>query len=205
MFKEKKWSNRIQLIIITLMFLAPLVGAKLYYSYLTRDGRTAFNTVNNGEFYTPPQDLANVLFNRSNGPELNFNEFDKRWYVVVVANGNCSIVCEKSLDKIARVRAMNGKNIGRIVSVLAHTGLSEARSNDLLKKYGVKGISTDNNEDFTAWLTPFYKARKKEKFEADRIYLIDPLKILMMSYPADVAPKGLFKDLKRLLKTSQIG
>lgn len=202
MFKEKKWSNRIQLILLFAIFLAPLVGA--YYAYSTKDSRT-FNTVNNGEFYTPPQDLANIVFDRSNGAALNFKDFDKRWYMVVVADGSCLQVCEASLEKIARVRAMNGKNIARIVSVLAHNNLPEARSTDLLRKYGVEGISAQNSEKFSTWLTPFYKARKQQTFEPDRIYLIDPLKVLMMSYPADIDPKGLFKDLKRLLKVSQVG
>jgi len=40
---------------------------------------------------------------------------------------------------------------------------------------------------------------------AGRSYLVDPLGNLMMSYPADAAPKGMLKDLKRLLRLSHIG
>jgi hypothetical protein len=38
-----------------------------------------------------------------------------------------------------------------------------------------------------------------------RIYVIDPLGNLMMSYAADAKPKGLLEDMKRLLKLSSIG
>jgi hypothetical protein len=38
-----------------------------------------------------------------------------------------------------------------------------------------------------------------------RIYLIDPLGNLMMSYGADVKSKGMLEDLKRLLRLSSIG
>jgi hypothetical protein len=41
--------------------------------------------------------------------------------------------------------------------------------------------------------------------EAPRIYLIDPLGNLMMSYAADAKPKGMLEDLKRLLRLSSIG
>jgi hypothetical protein len=36
-------------------------------------------------------------------------------------------------------------------------------------------------------------------------YLVDPLGNLMMHYPAQVPPKGVLKDLRKLLKASQIG
>ena len=40
---------------------------------------------------------------------------------------------------------------------------------------------------------------------SDRIYLIDPLGNLMMSYAPDSNPKGMLQDLKRLLGLSQVG
>jgi hypothetical protein len=40
---------------------------------------------------------------------------------------------------------------------------------------------------------------------AQRIYLIDPLGNLMMSYAPGAKPKGLLEDMKRLLRLSQIG
>jgi hypothetical protein len=38
-----------------------------------------------------------------------------------------------------------------------------------------------------------------------RVYLIDPLGNLMMSYAGDAAPKGILEDMKRLLRLSSIG
>ncbi len=38
-----------------------------------------------------------------------------------------------------------------------------------------------------------------------RVYIIDPLGNLMMSYPAGSDPTGIRKDLSRLLYASQIG
>ena len=40
---------------------------------------------------------------------------------------------------------------------------------------------------------------------APRVYLIDPLGNLMMSYAADAKPKGMLEDMKRLLRLSSIG
>jgi hypothetical protein len=40
---------------------------------------------------------------------------------------------------------------------------------------------------------------------AGRSYIVDPLGNLMMSYPPDADPRGILKDLKRLLRLSHIG
>jgi hypothetical protein len=40
---------------------------------------------------------------------------------------------------------------------------------------------------------------------ADHIYVVDPLGNLMLRFPADPDPKGIMKDMKQLLKASQIG
>jgi hypothetical protein len=39
----------------------------------------------------------------------------------------------------------------------------------------------------------------------DRIYLIDPLGNLMMSYRPDANAKGMLEDMKRLLGLSHVG
>jgi cytochrome oxidase Cu insertion factor (SCO1/SenC/PrrC family) len=40
---------------------------------------------------------------------------------------------------------------------------------------------------------------------SDRLYLVDPLGNLLMSYPPDAPPRALLDDLERLLKLSHIG
>ena len=41
--------------------------------------------------------------------------------------------------------------------------------------------------------------------EAGRVYIVDPLGNLVISYPAGADPKGLVKDLEKLLRLSHIG
>jgi hypothetical protein len=40
---------------------------------------------------------------------------------------------------------------------------------------------------------------------AERLYLVDPLGNLMMSFAPDAPPKGMLTDLKRLLGLSHVG
>ena len=45
----------------------------------------------------------------------------------------------------------------------------------------------------------------EQPLDSGRIYLVDPLGNLMMSYSVDDAPRGIIKDLHRLLKYSGLG
>jgi hypothetical protein len=45
----------------------------------------------------------------------------------------------------------------------------------------------------------------RRPFAQSRVYLIDPLGNLMMSYAPDAKAKGMLEDLKRLLRLSSIG
>jgi hypothetical protein len=51
----------------------------------------------------------------------------------------------------------------------------------------------------------FAEATPEPLDEAGRIYIVDPLGNLMMSYARDAEPKGLLTDMKKLLKLSHIG
>ena len=41
-----------------------------------------------------------------------------------------------------------------------------------------------------------------ENFDANDIYLIDPYGFIMMRYDRDMNPKGIIKDVERLIKNS---
>jgi hypothetical protein len=70
---------------------------------------------------------------------------------------------------------------------------------------------TSIKEDFKG--TIFINARDNELLKEipakisrhDHIYMIDPLGNLMMRFPKDIDPSKMAKDIKRLLKVSQIG
>ncbi len=193
---------RLQLLALMAVFAAPLVAA--YYFYSIRD-TFDFQTVNNGELYRKPQDLIDLPISIDGGESVKFNSLEKKWYLLVVADGACNEICEKNLLTIRQLRRMQGKNINRIASVLVHRNLENSLAVDLAAKYSIKQARVQGAAQFDEWLAPFYQARGDAQFDASRIYLVDPLKKLMMSYPSDVEPKSFYKDLKRLLKVSQVG
>ena len=209
MFKEKKWSNRIQLIVLFLIFCAPLSGA--YYCIYFSEYSCQGEATNMGELYLPkPLDLDDTTFlvTESDGSsdEIKFNKLESRWYLLVLASDQCGVNCEKNLEKIGYVKTILARYAGRIESALAYHQIDVEKINELQKKYSLMTMKATDRQAFDNWLKPFYKGRQRAKIDMERIYVIDPVKKLMMSYPLDAQPiDDIYEDMKRLLKTSRVG
>lgn len=199
---KKQWLNRLQLLLLFAVFAAPLLGA--YYLYSQRNSQN-FSTINNGELYPRPLDLGDITLQFEDGETKTLNNLAKKWYLLVIAEGDCDVICEKNLLTIRQLRRMQGKNINRVVNLFIHSKLDPNVAKDMAEKYSITSAAVLKEQLFSEWLRPFYETRGQQQFDGSRIYIIDPLKKLMMSYPTEVEPKDFYKDLKRLLKVSQIG
>ena len=114
--------------------------------------------------------------------------------------GDCSDQpCQRSLYYSRQVRLAMGKDAQRVKRVLlqerphvfdarflaAHPDLLVAVGPDLIRQI----------RSAVAGMAPLERP----------IYVVDPLLNLMMRFPADLDPHLTIKDLKKLLKVSQVG
>jgi hypothetical protein len=71
-------------------------------------------------------------------------------------------------------------------------------------------LVADDTREGQVYKFPF-NTQKKDYAQWDdgigegRVYIVDPLGNLMMSYPSDAGPGDLYDDLRRLLRVSRIG
>jgi cytochrome oxidase Cu insertion factor (SCO1/SenC/PrrC family) len=187
--------NRFQLIMILLVFLAPIVGAFLYKP-------VKFN--NYGDIYTPVRSVENLLVTGADG-EFEFDSLRRTWVLLVVANRQCGDACEENLLKIRQLRFMQNNNMTRIRSVFLHTQIPPVIADDLTAKYQPNEAYSASFDAYDKWTQILKLADAPKQAQEDRIYIIDPAGNLVMSYPAGADPSLIKKDIKRLLKTSQIG
>ena len=192
--KTQFW-NRVQIILVLVVFAAPVLGAFFYKP-------KAFS--NYGDIYTPVRQVANLVMSGSEGV-VELDSFRRQWVFLVTANGKCDSACEDNILKIRQLRFMQNNNMQRIRTVFLHTQMLPAVSDDLAKKYSPIESYSTSFDDFHKW-TEILKIKDAPlEAQKDRIYIIDPAGNLMMSYPAGSEPGLMQKDIKRLLKTSQIG
>jgi hypothetical protein len=193
--KKSQFWNRVQIIMVLVVFAAPLAGAYFYKP-------SSFN--NYGDLYLPARPVANLQM-QSKGGVVELDTFRRQWILLVKANGDCSQACEANILKIRQIRFMQNNDMTRIRTVFIHTGLSQAVASDLDAKYSPIETYGVEKAEFGAWTQILTLDDAPAEAEVDRFYVIDPAGNLMMSYPATAEPSAIQKDIKRLLKTSQIG
>ncbi|GAB2182240.1 hypothetical protein DLREEDagrD3_24630 [Denitratisoma sp. agr-D3] len=171
-------STRTLLLIVGLLVSPVVVASVLYLSGWQPGGQP------NGELLQPAQSLT-----------LPAELINDRWMLVVAGNGPCTAQCEKLLEESRRVHVALYKQMPRV----ARLWLSD----------DAKAIAADGarlkqaQPDLLSAALPTWGERSDSATDRRyRLYLMDPKGRLVMRYPVDAAPKGILKDLERLLRYS---
>ncbi|MCH2191802.1 MAG: hypothetical protein MK188_12830 [Gammaproteobacteria bacterium] len=184
--------NRVQLIAVLVVFLAPIAGAFLYKP-------TKFN--NYGDLYTPAPEITPLQIEGKDGvTEFARYKSEDLWAFLVIANGQCTEECEKSVLNARQLRAMQGKHLERLRTVVIYAGMDDEKAKDLAAKYQPLDLYKAKTDDLSNWEKQFQVASDTQDEQKSRFYVVDSKGLLMISYPSDADYKLVNKDLKRLLK-----
>jgi hypothetical protein len=188
---------------LALLFFAPLaVSFYLYYGAPWRPG----GQVNHGDLIDPPRPLPVLSLPLAPRDSVTADQgslkFQNKWTLLYVGAGNCGSVCRSDLYNMRQVRLALNRDMDRVQRVFIATPACcdwrflDAEHPDLLT-----ALATREAAPLLATLP----AVGDLPTAAERIYLVDPLGNLMMSYAAAANPKGMLLDLKRLLGLSHVG
>ncbi len=176
--------SRAKLLALIGIATIPIVLSILLFQYIPQLQPTG--TTNNGQLVLPPVNVNDVSPNL-----LRY----KKWLLLQTAEHSCSSDCKEMLYLSRQVIAGLGKDSDRVERVLiAPIGVNNQFKQHLLEEHrdvivmGVDLIALDKiNENFPL------------------LFLVDPNGNIMMFYSLDKAGKPMLKDLKHLLKISNIG
>ncbi len=174
------------------IFLAPLFAA--WYLYFNAD-HNILKSSNNGELIRMPFKVTALELHDYKG-DLISNK--KHKWTILYWTKSCDKQCKQVVEKILKVRMVLGKDMARTKAWLA-------TSNKITQPM-LRALQDVQNFNTAALLMPNSPEAKDLLMTGDKhILLIDPSGNVMMRYPADVAPKAIHSDLKRLLKLSRMG
>lgn len=197
--KARQARGRRMLIGVFAVFFLPVLGAWLWFANI--DAWRPAGSTNNGELIEPPHPLTDPYLVTVQGRELGGEALERSWTLVLVAGRGCEAQCQRNLYHTRQVRIALGKDIQRVQRLLlvatpdALTAQPALMSEHPDLTIAVSGSLVSQIAAATADMAPSEAA----------IYLVDPLLNLMMRFPADLDPRLMIKDLKRLLKVSRIG
>lgn len=187
--------------ILALLFFAPVAVA--FFLYYGRSWTPGGNT-SHGELINPARPLPEVSLPTPEGGTSGEQFLKQKWSLVYVGAGSCDDTCRQSLHNIRQVRLSLAEKMERVQRVFLYTGSCCEQPFFSKEHEGVIAVSADCGGG-RQMLERFPLYNDVPPAEAGRIYIVDPLGNLMMSYPAGANPKGMREDLKKLLKLSHIG
>lgn len=191
------------LIILTLLFIIPFSLA--WYYYHTRENHI-FKQVNHGELIQPAKNAQDLVFqdvvtqNTFTGKELRGH-----WVLWYVSPNKCAQECHDNLYNIKQLITALGKNSPRVHSLFLNLPecLIQPCETTVLEHYPDLKQAQMSHETFNQFFLGISDTVDRER--VGEIYLSDPRGFVIMRYSGETNPKDILKDLKRLLKVSQIG
>jgi cytochrome oxidase Cu insertion factor (SCO1/SenC/PrrC family) len=193
--------RRLQLVAIALVFAGPLGLA--FWLYYGGGALLPHARVNRGVLVDPVRPLPAASLPTPAGPPTAGDFLRGKWSLVTVVGAECDAGCRQRLAELRKVRRALERDGSRVRRVLlgapgccraAELGPPEA---DLV-------VAWLDGQDGAALLHEFpdYGAPVAD---SGRVYLVDPLGNLLMTYPPGADLKDLLKDLEKLLRLSHIG
>jgi cytochrome oxidase Cu insertion factor (SCO1/SenC/PrrC family) len=190
----QKKSGRKILLMLGVIFILPFtIAATLHFLNIKPTGHSYGNLVQ------PPKALTFTSLQDAQGKEIKPDQWLKKWSVVTLDSTDCAEPCQADMHLLKQINTSLNKDAHRLQRVIIMPTEPNADViSQLQMKYPDLVILAGTSAEIVKLSSQFNIAD-------GHIYLIDPLGNLMMSYPINVEPKGVRKDLMRLLKNSWAG
>jgi hypothetical protein len=196
--KNSLWRNRALIILIALMSIIPF-GLAWYYA---KNPQLITKRSNYGSLILPPipLDYGELVAHPVGGGEP-LSEIKGRWVMLHMISDQCGDRCAETLHKTKQIRLMLNKEIPRVRRLLlmandsAAADLRPVLENDETLLLAVRSEA----------LPEKLAAAVGKPLTEDIVILIDPFGNAALWYDSGFDPYGMLKDLKHLLRASQIG
>jgi len=199
-------SSRQALVLLALLFLAPVFVAWFMHMGMEHGWQPGGSTTNKGVLVQPPRplnlpaDLVDV-----GGEPLSRSFPGRKWTLVYLGESACGAACREKLDALQQIRIALGENMRRVQRLfLAGGAVDDAALQQLQAEYPGLLVARVSSKQ-AAELDPVFSVEGDPVPGAGNFYMVDPLGNLMMYYRPDADPRDVIQDLQRLLKYSHIG
>jgi cytochrome oxidase Cu insertion factor (SCO1/SenC/PrrC family) len=183
-----KLGPRAKLLLLALLFLAPIAASFTAYYIVRPSGGSSY-----GELLLPPATVTAQTFARAGGGRFRFTDFAGKWVLVAAEPGECAAACLEKLATLRQVRIALGVRASRVERAFV-TGRGNADPRLLEFPGMVVAVPLPDTPTPAGALA-----------DRDHIHLVDPHGNVMMRWPSQPDRKRMLKDLERLLRASQIG
>jgi cytochrome oxidase Cu insertion factor (SCO1/SenC/PrrC family) len=193
---EMQRKGRKVFMLMVVFFVVPIIVVVLMYKF---NWKPSGNSL--GELVNPPHLMSgsNDLTDNQNLPLTN-QFWKKKWSIVYVAN-ECEQTCLDKLRNLRQLHVSLYKDIQRAQRVLITNTQDVAK----IQQDYPDLIIINTPQASVLNLAKEFQINTENPMESNRIYLVDSLGYLMMSYPKTTPLADVRKDVSRLLRYSWAG
>lgn len=180
-----KPSRRTLYIMLALFFVPVAASFTLYYGI----GWRPAGSTNHAELLQPLRQLP-----------ASMAELEGRWALVYAGDGACNEACRHALYIGRQTHTLLNKDMGRVQRVLLATSnccdrefLGREHDGLLIRDVGDDAASSE------------LRAALPPGDHSHHLFVVDPLRNVVLRFDTRENPRGLLDDMKKLLKLSQIG
>lgn len=196
MTDDNKPRGRRMFVVLAALFFAPLVAAYVLYFAFPQWQPQA--KVHHGQLIAPALPLPPLQLHDAQGRALDAAVLKRKWSLLYLGAESCEQPCQDKLFQIRQIRTLLNQNRDRVQRVYAAPNaetLAAARATLAALHPDLVYVDAAGSG-----LREFLQPQ-----DAQAVYLLDPLGNWLMVYPESSDYQGILKDLKKLLRLSQIG
>ena len=173
--------------VLAVAFLAPLALAWGLYHQTTWH---PLSGLQHGELLMPFRPLVPPPMRSADGRGSGVELFHGRWTLLYRSHGRCDGECRNLMDTLRRVRLAQGRAMERVQRVLVEPDEGSADFDNIIDPI---------DPDLRVMLV------NRWPLPDGSVYVVDPQGNLVLRYQPGFDPRGLLKDLHRLLQLSGEG
>lgn len=195
--------GRRQLALLAGLFFVPLaVAFVLYYG---AGGWRPSGGTNQGDLVAPAVPLPEATLARPDGTTTAPGFMRGQWTVAYLGDGACDERCRRALYLARQSRVALNKDMDRVHRVFLATGTCCDMTFLQAEHPEVEVAVLGDDAASRALLAAIPALDGVPPAQAGRLYVIDPLGNLVLSYSERSPDKALLTDLRKLLRLSHIG
>jgi hypothetical protein len=187
--EQTRKRNRRTLWLLLAVCAAPVIASYIAYNFWRPSSHVNYGTL------LEPHPLPDAGLVALDGKVFRLSDLKGEWVLLTSASADCNSACRERLVYMRQVRLAQGKESERIERVWILTD-DRAPSAELLGEHPGLHVVRDPRKTVLSALPP-------ARSGAEHIFVIDPLRNLMMRFPAEPDPRRMLKDISRLLRHSK--
>ena len=193
---QQQRKGRVVLVLMLIFFVVPLLVVFSMYKYNWMPSGTSV-----GELVKPARLMGDVSQLKNDAGSSLPNTFWKERWSIVYVTADCQKTCLDKLHDMRQLHVSLYKDMPRAQRVLITTMLDTTA----IKRDYPDLIVINQPSNQISTLMAAFEVNDESVASSNRLYLVDPLGHLMMSYQPELPLAAVRKDVTRLLRFSWAG